>query len=111
MRQLYEKGVVEKIAGERLGEQTVKVFGSSGPRYPDIIFKISSSNGSVFGIQLLDKRKGPEKRHSDTVDSFTLENLVYSQVDEDKRKLQLLNSKVTFNTSKLLQLIIQTFFK
>lgn len=111
VRQLYEKGVVEKIAGERLGEQTVKVFGSSGPRYPDIIFKISSSNGSVFGIQLLDKRKGPEKRHSDTVDSFTLENLVYSQVDEDKRKLQLLNSKVTFNTSKLLQLIIQTFFK
>lgn len=111
VRQLYENGVIEKIVGERLGQQTVKVFGSSGPKYPDIIIKISSSNGSVFGIQLLDKRKGPEKRHSDTVDSFTLENLVSSQVDEEKKKLQLLNSKVTFNTSKLLQLIIQTFFK
>lgn len=110
-RQLYEKGVVENIAGERLAEQTVKVFGSSGPKYPDITFKISTSDGSVFGIQLIDKRKGPEKKHSDTVDSFTFKNLLATQVGDQEKKWQLLNSKVTVDTSKLLQLIIQTFFK
>ena len=110
-RQLYEKGVVEKISGERLAEQTVKVFGSSGPKYPDIIFKISTSNGSVFGIQLVDKRKGPEKKHSDTVDSFTFEKLLASQVGNKEKKWQLLNSKVSVDTSKLLQLVVQTFFR
>lgn len=110
-RQLYEKGVVENIAGERLAEQTVKVFGSSGPKYPDITFKISTSDGSIFGIQLVDKRKGPEKKHSDTVDSFTFKNLLATQVGDEEKKWKLLNSKVTVDTSKLLQLIIQTFFR
>lgn len=110
-RQLYEKGVIKNISGERLAEQTVKVFGSSGPKYPDIVFKISTSDGSMFGIQLLDKRKGPEKRHSDTVDSFTFDKLLSSQVGKDDKVWELLNSKVQIDTSKLLQLIIETFFR
>ncbi|CCF58707.1 hypothetical protein KAFR_0F01110 [Kazachstania africana CBS 2517] len=109
-RQMYEKGVIRSITGERLGEQTVKVFGSSGPKFPDIVFKISTSNGAKFSIQLLDKRKGSEKRFTETMDSFTFHDLLYSQVNGQDKIWTLLNSAVSFNTEKLLFLIIETFF-
>ncbi|CCK69831.1 Iqg1p KNAG_0D00790 [Huiozyma naganishii CBS 8797] len=110
-RQLYEKGVIISIAGEKLAEQTVKVFGSSGPKFPDIVFRISTSDGAKFGIQLVDKRKGPEKKHVESVDSFTFTDLLNTQVGTKKNKWTLLNSKVVFNTSKLLTLVITTFYK
>ena len=108
-RQLYEKGVVVSIVNEKLGEQTVKVFGSSGPKYPDIMFKISTADGARYGIQMIDKRKSNEKRHSDTVDSFTFSGLIKSQTGGKDKKWELLQSKVTVNTSKLLKLVVDTF--
>lgn len=110
-RQLYERGVIKNIVGEKLAEQTVKVFGSSGPRFPEIMFKISTSDGSKFCIQLQDKRKGPDKRHADVMDKFTFEKLLSAQVGKKDPEWTLLNSKVTFNTSSLLRLIIDTFFR
>ena len=109
-RQLYEKGVLLSISGERLGEPTVKVFGSSGPKFPEIIFKISTSNGSTFTIQLVDRRKGPERKHADMVDTFDFTDLVTSQVDPRVKTWDVLQKKVTLNTENLLTLIVDTFF-
>ncbi|GMM55908.1 Iqg1 protein [Maudiozyma humilis] len=108
-RQLYEKGVVVSIVNEKLGEQTVKVFGSSGPKFPDIMFKISTADGARYGIQMIDKRKSTEKRHSDTVDSFTFTGLIKSQAGMKEKNWDLLNSKVSVDTSKLLKLVVDTF--
>ena len=108
-RQLYEKGVVVSIQREKLGEQTIKVFGSSGPKYPDIVFKISTSDGSRYGIQMIDKRKGTDNLHSEVVDSFTFTSLLNTQTGEKVKKWTILNSKVTLDTSKLLKLVVDTF--
>lgn len=110
-RQLYEKGVIKSIEGEKLAEQKVKVFGSSGPKFPDITFKISTLDGGKFGIQLLDRRKGPEKRHSDLVDSFTMKDLLNTQVGSKVEAWQLFSGKVSLDTSALLSLIVATFHK
>lgn len=110
-RQLYEKGVIKSITGERLAEQKIKVFGSSGPKFPDITFKISTSDGVKYGIQLLDKRKGPEKRHSESVDSFSLKGLLQSQVGTKVDDLSLFGGKVHANTRALLSLIVSAFLK
>lgn len=110
-RQLFEKGVLKSIVGEKLGVQTVKVFGSSGPKYPDIIFKISTSDGSKFGLQLVDKRKGPEKKYSELVDSFMIKELLATQVGKTIDEWNLLNKKVTINTTQLLRLLVATFYK
>ena len=109
-RQLYEKGVLLSISGERLGEPTVKVFGSSGPKFPEVIFKISTSDGSTFTIQLVDRRKGPERKHADMVDTFDFTDLVTSQVDPKVKTWDVLQKKVTLNTENLLTLIVNTFF-
>lgn len=108
-RQLYEKGVVVSIQKEKLGEQTIKVFGSSGPKYPDIVFKISTSDGSRYGIQMIDKRKGADNLHSEVVDSFTFDSLLNTQTGEKVKKWTILKSKVTLDTSKLLKLVVDTF--
>ncbi|QLL31023.1 hypothetical protein HG536_0A08380 [Torulaspora globosa] len=108
-RQLYEKGVVKSIAGEKLAEQKVKVFGSSGPQFPDIIFKMATSDGVKYGIQLLDKRKGPERKHQDCVDSFNLEELLGAQVESKLSNMKLFGGKVTMSSSALLSLIVSTF--
>ncbi|SMN21551.1 similar to Saccharomyces cerevisiae YPL242C IQG1 Essential protein required for determination of budding pattern [Maudiozyma saulgeensis] len=108
-RQLYERGVVTYIDGEKLGEQTIKVFGSSGPKFPDIMFKMSTSDGARYGIQLIDKRKSTENKHNEVVDSFTFVALIKSQAGEKVKKWNILNSKVTVDTSKLLKLVVDTF--
>lgn len=110
-RQLYERGIIKSIENEKLAEQKVKVFGSSGPKFPDITFKLSTSDGAKFGIQLLDKRKGPEKIHSDLLDSFDLRDLLNTQVGSKVDTWYLLNAEVAFNTSALLQLIVTVFLK
>lgn len=110
-RQLYEKGVIKSIAGEKLAEQKIKVFGSSGPKFPDINFKISTSDGVKYGIQLIDRRKGLEKRHSESVDSFSLKNLLNTQVGSKVDKMSLFSGKVSVNTSALLSLIVSAFLK
>lgn len=108
-RQLYEKGIVKSIAGEKLAEQKIKVFGSSGPQFPEVIFKISTSDGIKYGIQLMDKRKGPEKKHQDSVDSFNLEDLLSAQVGTKLESLKFFSGKVVVNTSALLGLVVSTF--
>lgn len=110
-RQLYERGIIKSIENEKLAEQKVKVFGSSGPKFPDITFKLSTSDGAKFGIQLLDKRKGPEKIHSDLLDSFSLRDLLNTQVGSKVDTWYLFNAKVAFNTSALLQLVVSVFLK
>ncbi|GAV49679.1 hypothetical protein ZYGR_0P03250 [Zygosaccharomyces rouxii] len=109
-RQLYEKGVIKSIESENLAEQKVKVFGSSGPKFPDINFKISTSDGAVYGIQLLDRRKGFEK-NLEGVDSFSFRDLLGTQVGSKVETWQLLNKKVSINTAQLLKLIIDVFLK
>lgn len=108
-RQLYERGVVTSIDSEKLGEQTIKVFGSSGPKFPDILFKMSTSDGARYGIQMIDKRKSTENKHSEVVDSFTFVALIKSQAGEKVKNWNILNSKVTVDTSKLLKLVVDTF--
>lgn len=108
-RQLYEKGVIKNIAGEKLAEQKIKVFGSSGPQFPDVIFKMSTSDGIKFGIQMLDKRKGPEKKHQDCVDSFNLEELLGAQVESKLSSMKFFGGKVTVSSSALLSLVVSTF--
>ncbi|QLQ81373.1 hypothetical protein HG537_0F01340 [Torulaspora globosa] len=108
-RQLYEKGVIKSIAGEKLAEQKIKVFGSSGPQFPDVIFKMSTSDGIKFGIQLLDKRKGPERKHQDCVDSFNLEELLSAQVESKQSSMKFFGGKVTVSSSGLLSLVVSTF--
>ncbi|CCD25449.1 Iqg1p NDAI_0F01300 [Naumovozyma dairenensis CBS 421] len=111
-RQLYQKGVIKEIVGEKLGASSVKVFGSSGPKFPDIVFKIATSEGSRFGIQLIDKRKGPEKRYvSEIVESFFLKDLLVTQVGTKIETWELLNKRVKFSTTQLLQLVVDTFLK
>ncbi|EDO17374.1 hypothetical protein Kpol_1060p30 [Vanderwaltozyma polyspora DSM 70294] len=109
-KQLYEKGVVKNIEGEKLGELTVKVFGSSGPKFPDIYFKIFTSDGGKFGIQISDKRKGPSKRYSHLVDTFDFFDLLNTQVGKKVSTWYLFNGKITFSTSKLLELLSANFF-
>ncbi|GAV54592.1 hypothetical protein ZYGR_0AN00600 [Zygosaccharomyces rouxii] len=109
-RQLYEKGVIKSIESENLAEQKVKVFGSSGPKFPDINFKISTSDGASYGIQILDKRKGFEK-HLEGVDSFTFRELLGTQVGSKVELWKMLNDKVSINTTQLLKLIIEVFLK
>lgn len=109
-RQLYEKGVIKSIESENLAEQKVKVFGSSGPKFPDINFKISTSDGTSYGIQILDKRKGVEK-HLEGVDSFTFRDLLGTQVGSKVEIWQMLNNKISVNTTQLLKLIIEVFLK
>lgn len=108
-RQLYEKGVVRSIAQEKLGQQTVKVFGSSGPKYPDIVFKMSTPDGSKFGIKMIDKRKSTEKKHSESMDSFTFTDLIKSQAGTKVETWEMLNSSVVFNTNNLLKLVVDSF--
>lgn len=108
-RQLYEKGVVKTIVGEKLAEQKIKVFGSSGPQFPDVIFKIATSDGIKYGIQLLDKRKGPEKKHQDSVDSFKLEDLLSAQVESKQTSIKFFNGNVVVSSSALLKLVVATF--
>ena len=110
-KQLYERGVLKTIRGEKLAELTVKVFGSSGPKFPDIIFKISTSDGSRFGIQMIDKRKGPDKRYSDDVDSFSFKDLIKTQVEPKIETWKLFHSNVVVNNSQLLHLIVSFFYK
>ncbi|CAI4052728.1 Iqg1p SKDI_16G0360 [Saccharomyces kudriavzevii IFO 1802] len=109
-KQLYERGVLKNIKGEKLAELTVKVFGSSGPKFPDIIFKISTSDGSRFGIQMIDKRKGPDKRYADDVDSFTFKDLMKTQVEPKDETWKLFHSSVVVNNSQLLHLIVSFFY-
>ncbi|AQZ13190.1 IQG1 (YPL242C) [Zygosaccharomyces parabailii] len=108
-RQLYEKGVVKSIESENLAEQKVKVFGSSGPKFPDINFKISTSDGSTYWVQLLDRRKGIDRAHLEGIDSFTFRDLLATQVGSKADTWKLLNGKVVFNTSQLLTLVINIF--
>lgn len=109
-RQLYEKGVLKSIKGENMGKHSVKVFGSSGPKFPDIVFKISTTDGSRFGIQLSDKRKGSEHKHSETTDFFEFKNLLLKQVSHSNNKLVLLNNKVEINSGELLKLVATAFY-
>ena len=110
IRQLYEKGVITKIEGEKLSLQTVKVFGSSGPKFPDINFKISTSDGAKFGIQMIDKRKGPANRYGDSVDAFDFYELLNTQGGNNIDTWYQFNSKVTVSTTQLLDLIVTTFY-
>lgn len=109
-RQLYERGVVKSIESENLGEQKVKVFGSSGPKFPDVNFKISTSDGASYGIQIADKRKGFEKR-LEGVDSFNFRELLGTQVGSKVKIWKILNNKVVVDTTQLLKLIIEVFLK
>lgn len=109
-RQLYEKGVLKSIKGENMGKHSVKVFGSSGPKFPDIVFKISTTDGSRFGIQLSDKRKGPEHKHPDMTDYFEFKKLLQKQVDNSKDKLIVLNNKVELDSGELLNLVARAFY-
>lgn len=110
-KQLYERGVLKNIKGEKLAELTVKVFGSSGPKFPDIIFKMSTSDGCRFGIQMIDKRRGPEKRYSEDVDSFSFKDLMKTQVEPKVETWKLFHSNVVVNNSQLLHLVVSFFYK
>ncbi|CCE62988.1 hypothetical protein TPHA_0D03530 [Tetrapisispora phaffii CBS 4417] len=109
-RQLYEAGVLKSIEGEKLGELTIKVFGSSGPKFPDINFKISTVNGKHFTIKMSDKHKGSTKLYHNMVDSFAFFDLLNCQVGVKVSQWHLFDSKVTFNTSELLKLISTNFY-
>lgn len=109
-RQLYEKGILKRIQGENLGKHSVKVFGSSGPKFPDINFRISTTNGSRFGIQMTDKRKGPEHKHMDITDFFEFRDLLEKQAKNPKGTITLLNRKVDLNVAELLKLVTTAFY-
>lgn len=110
-RQLYEKGVLKAIKGERVGEHSVKVFGSSGPKFPDIIFKISTTDAMHFNIRVSDKRKGPLKKIHDQVDAFTFADLLKAQVGKKTKEWELFSGKVTLNTSNLLAFVVRNFVR
>lgn len=109
-KQLYEGGVLKNIRGETLGKQSVKVFGASGPNFPDIHFRIFTTNGSKFGIKLQDKRKGLERKLADKIDSFDFKDLIMAQVGTRVKTWNLFSNGVTIDTKMLLTLVINHFF-
>lgn len=111
-RQLYERGVLVDIEGENLGQVPVNYFGSSGPKFPNILFRISTPNGDEFGIELIDERKGAHSKITgSTIDKFYFKKLLDDQVDDQSTKLKLFRNRVVFNTSALLDLVTETFFQ
>lgn len=60
---------------------------------------------------MIDKRKGPDKRYSDDVDSFSFKDLIKTQVEPKIETWKLFHSNVVVNNSQLLHLIVSFFYK
>ncbi|KAH3903517.1 Iqg1p SCDLUD_001158 [Saccharomycodes ludwigii] len=108
-RQLFEKGVLIDIIGEKLGSLPMNYFGNSGPKFPDVDFIISTANGKQFIIEMVDSRKGVN-RTGHTSDKFNFNTLLDSQLEEGNKKLKLIGGKVIFNSKNLFNLVIQYFY-
>ncbi|CUS23129.1 LAQU0S08e02762g1_1 [Lachancea quebecensis] len=108
-RHLHEIGVLNEISGENLGKVALSFFGSNGPKFPDILFKISTSDGEVFAVEMNDERKGDKKIKRSGTDSFAFSKLVDTLAKDKAAKLELFTKKVEFNVPNLLSLVATSF--
>lgn len=107
-RQLMEKNVLVKIGGEDAQTASVSFFGSSGSKSATIDFKLSTRDGEIFGIEMLDN-----KRHTDgdLQNIVKFNELLEKEVQDNKATISLFGKRHTvFNVSKLLDLIVETFY-
>ncbi|SCU83258.1 LAMI_0C02564g1_1 [Lachancea mirantina] len=110
-RQLYEHGALLKIDDEKLGKAAVAFFGSSGPKFPDIQFKISTSDGETFSVEMTDQRKSGNKLSITKMDTIALTKLLDLATDGKQSHVNLIAKKITLDASKFLGLLTETFFK
>lgn len=108
-RHLHEIGVLNEVAGENLGKVALSFFGSNGPKFPDILFKISTSDGEVYAVEMNDERKGDKKTKRSGTDSFAFSKLVDTLAKDKAAKLELFSKKVEFNVPNLLNLVATSF--
>lgn len=110
-RRLYELEVLVDITGENLGKVAVKFFGSSGPKFPEVYFKISTSDGEMFGVEMIDERKNDKKFKGNNIDSFTFRKLLEILAHNQHAQLTFFSAQAKFNAYHLFQLIIEMFYK
>lgn len=108
-RYLYEKGVLIDIKGENLKEIPLSFFGASGPKFPDIDFRISTQNGEVFGLEMIDNRKRGGDR---STANFKLTELLDKESIDVNSQITLFQTKTALlSVTSLMDLVIETFLK
>ncbi|SCU93042.1 LANO_0E02872g1_1 [Lachancea nothofagi CBS 11611] len=110
-RHLYELGVLKDLAGENLGKVALSFFGSSGPKFPDLTFKFTTSDGEVFAVEQNDERKSDKLSSKSGTDSFELSKLLDLLAKNKSSNYTLFSKKADFNLAKLVELIICSFIK
>ncbi|AET37898.1 Iqg1p Ecym_2146 [Eremothecium cymbalariae DBVPG len=107
-RQLYERGVICEIYGEHLKEIEVSFFGSSAPKFPDIDFRISTRNGEVYSIDMLDGKRSSFRYH----EVVKFGELLEKETDDPEATIVLMRGKkTTFKICALLDLLSEVFFR
>ncbi|SCU99073.1 LAFA_0G21836g1_1 [Lachancea sp. 'fantastica'] len=110
-RHLFELRALKDLKGENLGKAAVSFFGSSGPKFPDVNFRFSTSDGEYFAVELLDERKAEKRAGSSKTDNFQFSKLVDQLAKTEKASLVLFSNKAEFNLAPLLELIAASFIK
>ncbi|KAL6939364.1 hypothetical protein ACO0RG_003201 [Hanseniaspora osmophila] len=107
LRQLYEKGILLGIEGEKLESLPVNYFGGGGAKFPNVDFVFSTSNGKEYIIEMIDNRKNHGSAR--TSDRFNFESVLERQMNSSAKEMMLANNKAKFNTKKLFKMIVESF--
>ncbi|KAL6942443.1 hypothetical protein ACO0QE_003618 [Hanseniaspora vineae] len=107
LRQLYEKGVLLGIEGEKLESLPVNYFGGGGAKFPHVDFVFSTSDGKEYIIEMIDNRKNHGSARIS--DKFNFESILERQMNSSAKEIMLVNNKAKFNTKKLFNMIVETF--
>ncbi|CEP62508.1 Iqg1p LALA0_S05e07206g [Lachancea lanzarotensis] len=110
-RHLFELRALKSLAGENLGKAAVSFFGSSGPKFPDVNFRFSTSDGEYFAVELLDERKTEKRSGSSTMDNFQFSKLLDELAKSEGAECKLFSNKAEFNLAPLLELMAGSFIK
>ncbi|SCU81037.1 LAME_0B05424g1_1 [Lachancea meyersii CBS 8951] len=109
-RRLFELDVLKDLAGENLGKAAVSFFGSSGPKFPDVTFRFSTSDGEYFAVELIDERKA-DKRSKSSTDNFQISKLLDQLAKNKNAMLKFFSGTADVKLDPLLELIITSFIK
>ena len=108
-KQLFDQGILVRTSGSSLQSSSVNFFGSTGPKAPAIDFKISTTDGEVFGIEMIDIKNRTLDMHA--VVRFT--DLIAKESIDSKATISLFEkkNKTVMRVSKLLDLLVHSFFR
>ncbi|SCU91899.1 LADA_0F12860g1_1 [Lachancea dasiensis] len=110
-RRLCEMGALLKLEGENLGQADVTFFGSSGPKFPDVNFKIATSDGECFAIELIDARKHGLGKGMTASDNLKFSTMLDMLAKDEATRLKLFDNSVEFDLTRLLEIIATSFIR